>query len=154
MNRLHFPGAAHARPPSDPTARRFTWLDSDRIRRAHHAPCYGHPHRESMLLPTAPPVSLYCLYDGAFGNPGTTTSTGPTYHASCEGVVLNTAGSDFDVPGGSFDVFVAEGGNIDLRLRDTFTGDRASLGHSISLHMRVHVHGYLNWPAAAARSTG
>jgi hypothetical protein len=62
--------------------------------------------------------------------------------------VLNLAGAQFDVPAGRFRIMMAEGGDIDLALRDAFTVTGPGAGSPIALHMRVHVQGILIWDGA------
>jgi hypothetical protein len=93
-----------------------------------------------------PPSTILCLGgDPNNFDPASGTTTAPTFHGLCEGVILNTAGADFDVPAGTFDIFVAEGGDIDLALRDAFTVTGPATGTPVALHLRLRFHGYENW---------
>lgn len=94
-----------------------------------------------------PSSAVFCLSDQA-DRGGMTSTTSPTYSTICEGVILNVAGANFNVPTGTFEVYVGEGGNIDLWLRDAFTVTGPAAGSPIALHMRVRVHGGLNWDGA------
>jgi hypothetical protein len=106
-------------------------------------------------LPCAPgpaaadcPASVVTCFRNNPQTGSTTTTTSPTYANTCEGVVLNLASASFDVPAARFAVGVGEGGDIDLALRDAFTVTGPAPGSPILLHLRVHVHGFVNWDGA------
>jgi hypothetical protein len=61
---------------------------------------------------------------------------------------MNVEYASFDIPAGSFEVATGEGGGMDLMLRDWFTITGPAPGTPIALHMRVRVHGGLNWDGA------
>jgi hypothetical protein len=73
------------------------------------------------------------------------TTTDPTFFKICSGPVMNTETALFDVPAGHFEMGVGEGGGMRLWLRDVFTVSGPVAGTPVTLHMRIRVHGSVNW---------
>ena len=76
------------------------------------------------------------------------TTTLPTFFKICGGPTMNVEQATFDIPAGKFQVAVGEGGAMRLWLRDAFTVTGPAPGTPIAVHMRVRVHGGLNWDGA------
>jgi hypothetical protein len=88
---------------------------------------------------------IACFDNNPYVNGWANSTTSPTYSNACEGFVMNVASASFDVPAGAFHVGILEGGDIELTLRDAFTVTGPAPGTPIALHMRVRVHGFVNW---------
>jgi hypothetical protein len=88
---------------------------------------------------------ILCQSGDIFTGEPASTSTAPTFVMSCGGAILNNEDASFDIPAGTFTVAVSEGGEIRLWLRDAFMVSGPAPGTPIALHMRVRVHGGMNW---------
>ena len=78
------------------------------------------------------------------GEPAATT-TAPTFLKRCDFAGLNGEEAAFDIPAGTFEVSISEGGSMHLWLRDSFTITGPAAGTPIAFHMRFQVQGSVNW---------
>jgi len=78
------------------------------------------------------------------GEPAATT-TDAMFHKICDFAGLNSEEAAFDVPAGTFKVWIAEGGSMHLWLRDSFTITGPATGTPVTFHMRFQVDGSVNW---------
>ena len=100
------------------------------------------------LAAACPASDVFCQSGDALTGETMSTTTSPTFSKICSGPVMNIETAQFDVPAGHFEVGTGEGGGIRLWLRDDFTVTGPAPGTPVTLHMRVRLHGGLNWDGA------
>jgi len=102
-------------------------------------------------------VSAECIASSADCGGELSQPTTPTFHSSCENVVMSVGWLDYDVPARTLDLLYSEAMNLGLSVRDEFTVTGPATGSPVPLRVRLRFSGaacgYGPYPGGTATGT-